>query len=114
MEEKHILLVAIVVSIAGLIGLLILSMYAQPRIVSVSNITQNMLGDVVCVCGHAENISISENAMFFDLVENGGRIAVVFFDVKLAEKVTENTNICIDGEISLYKQKLEIIGRGIV
>ena len=108
MDEKQITKIAFFVAIIGIIIIFLLSTEIQPKTISIPNITQDMMGEVVRVCGEITDNSTAEGNLFFKLRdENNNEIDVVFFN----KAPITTKNVCIEGEISLYKQKLEIIGK---
>ena len=106
-SDEKLLKIAVVVFLVGFSALFFLSQPESGTVLSVSQISENMIGEKVSVYGVAENLQLRNNLMM-DLIGNGTKIKVVMFDMQTINFKHGDT-VVVRGEVSIYKGELEII-----
>lgn len=98
--------ISLIASFIGIIVLLILSQFIEPKIVQIRDIDETMIGQTIAIYGNVTSIKNFENMELFSVesLEDGSRITVVVF---------ERTNISggiakITGKVKEYNNQMEI------
>jgi len=111
MNEKHFLIFSIVLIFVGIVSIALINRFVEVPKVKISEISQNM--SKVKIVGKVINVYESKSKnLFLKVSDDTGTIDVVFFRGTL--EVTPNLNnktVEVIGEVSIYKNKLEIIGK---
>ena len=111
-EKENVVL--IIILIIGLFSFyLYVSSQQYPR-TSIHEITPDMIGEKVVVCGKVEDIYNKKSVRFYTISEGDHILLVVSFpNSKMDKEVFKDDIICVRGEIKMYKGKLELISREI-
>jgi DNA/RNA endonuclease YhcR with UshA esterase domain len=107
MQERTLLIVALVWSLIGLFILLVLASFSQP-----AQLTINQLGDkvgkVVIVNANVASVGYNKDTAFLMLNDSTGEISAVFFGNPKYE-IIEGDKVAIKGKVQLYKGEIEIV-----
>jgi DNA/RNA endonuclease YhcR with UshA esterase domain len=99
--------------VIGLGGLYLVSEYLQPEYVEIAKINKSYLNKIIQTSGKVTNSYLSNTStLFLTLEDKGDILKVVKFKVEKIE-FKKGDNILVKGELSLYKNELEIIARNI-
>jgi DNA/RNA endonuclease YhcR with UshA esterase domain len=117
MDEKMLFWIALVCSLIGLAGVVLASQLIQAKQVNIIDIDDSMEGEYVKVIGDVINLRETEKAVFLDVKDDTGTIAIVAFNDNTGFVSTEvlppNLNkgdaISIEGKVSMYQDKPEIM-----
>ena len=97
----------------GLLSLFLISKYQEPEVVEISKIDKNYLNQIIQTSGWVKSSYLSNSSTLFLILENNGsKIKVVKFDVEDLS-FSKGDWIKVKGEVSLYKNELEIVAREI-
>src|SRR3989338_596748 len=98
----------------GIAGLLLLGFCSGEENQEISKIGKESIGKKVNLSGVIRNLEIRKGNAFFEL-ENQGRLQAVYFGPKREQLLIlqNGTKISVQGTISLYKNKLQIIARSV-
>ena len=108
MKERTFLIIAAIWSLVGLFVLLLLGSFAQPPIVKISDL-QNNIGKIVQLNdARVSSISSHEGTVFLTLEDSTGKIDAVYFGSPTYE-IIEDDVVAVKGKVQLYKGDLEIV-----
>lgn len=97
----------------GLVGLYFISGSVEPKFVSLEKIDESYLNQIVKTSGAINKIYLSNSStLFLDLEEGRESLEVVKFNVDYTN-LKKDDYVEVEGEVSLYQNKLEIIAREI-
>lgn len=108
--------IALACSLIGLAGVIAASQLIQAKQVNIIDIDDSMEGEYVKVIGDVINLRETEKAVFLDVKDGTGTIAIVAFKDNtgfVSREVLPNTlkkgdKISIEGKVSMYQDKPEI------
>lgn len=117
MNERFLLIISIVCSLAGLLLLFFISQTLELPQTAINLITADDIGKNVKICGEVTSKFVSKTRhVFLQLKDGSGRIDVVIFN-KTVEKLNayelNQSKICVIGSVDEYENKLEIIAKKI-
>jgi len=99
--------------VSGLIGLYFVSQSIEPEYVELTNIDENYLNKIIKTSGEISNLFLSNSStLFLILKERDKKINVVMFNTH-SINFKKGDYVVVEGEVCLYKNKLEIIARDI-
>lgn len=109
MQEKLLVRVSLLMSLAGLAGLFLASAYLDIDRTPAGSLTPDDVGRGVRVCGQVENKFTSKAGhVFFDLADDSGEIGVVVFN---STKAAVGNEVCVTGRVDMYEGGLEVIAQ---
>jgi DNA/RNA endonuclease YhcR with UshA esterase domain len=114
-SDKTVLKIAVVVFAVGFFALFLISQQ-EPKLFSVSEITENMIGEKASVRGIAERPRVRDSLTMQLADENStAKINVVMFNPTevMLNSFKAGDAVIVNGEISIYKGELEIIANKI-
>lgn len=97
---------SLVISLIGIVALFLFTQFVEPKRVSISEITDEMIGQRMLVNGTVKSLSEKGSNTFFT-IDDGAQIKAVIFNKKF--ELSENQDILAIGRIELYRNELEII-----
>ena len=115
MEEKSLLRVSLLISVAGLASLFLISLNPYFDKIPLAQITPDYIGRSVKVCGQVQGKFTSKSGhTFFKLVdvEDGSDIQIVAF--KSAKISFDSKAVCVIGTVDLYQGDLELTAKSVV
>lgn len=98
--------IALVTSVLGILSLLILSHFIEPRVVEVSEINENMIGQTVAIHANITSVRSFENMELLSadsLKDNSSITVVVFRKIEIGKGTAT-----ITGKLSEYHGQIEI------
>ena len=109
--------IALICSLIGLAGVVVASQLIQVKQVNIIDIDDSMEGEYVKIMGTVVNLRETEKAVFLDVKDDTGTIAIVAFNDNIgfvsAEILPPNLKkgdvISIEGKASMYQGKPEIM-----
>ena len=111
-SDKTLLRVAVIVFTIGLFSLFILSQQIPEKMLSVSDIKEDMIGEKVVVRGIAESLQVKSSLTMMLVDENNidEKIRVVMFEPSqdTLNSFRAGDVVVVYGQINLYKGALEI------
>jgi len=107
MQEYRLLAIALIWSVAGLMILLLLAIYAEPQQLQIAGL-ETEIGKIVAVTAEVESVSYKEDTFFMTLSDNTGKIKTVFFGNPSSE-IIRGDSVAVKGKIQLYRGNLEIV-----
>ncbi len=121
MNNKTLFKISLVLSFLGLIVLSVAYVKIEPDFTSISELTEEDIGDMVTVSGIVTEINTHKNGHYFLTVKYGKPIKVVVWEnianrhklMGLDISKTEGETIEIIGKVEEYKGDLEIIAEKI-
>jgi len=120
MEQDTLTRISLACSVIGLIALGLVSSSVTANVVEVGSISPESIGILVRVCGNVSRAYTSKDGhVFLGLEDKSGSINVVVFENMVKGMSTNPTNlkvgdnICVKGEIDMYRNELEIIPKDI-
>ena len=113
-KNKKLAATCILMSIIGILSIAAIDIGSEAKAVKISEISREIAGENILVCGtvKSKSISQSENA-FLVLSEEKSSISVVFFknEVGEVENISRGSKICVSGAVQTYNGTTEVIGR---
>ena len=117
--DEKLLKIALVTSLIGIIGLIILTPTIEVKEVSINDITRGMIDEEVSVKGVITDISQSSSKTSYFLTINDGesQISLIIFESQVAEIQSRNLDIenfknrkvQVVGTVTEYNSNLELI-----
>jgi len=103
-NEKTIFLIAIISSLVGIVAILILPFVFEIKVMEISEITEDLVGEKVSVSGIVEIKVNKDTISIIEVNDGSGKIEAVFF-----EKIFfEGEEAKITGTVDKYNGKLQI------
>lgn len=112
MEEETLLKVALVCSLTGVLILLFLSEIIEVKQYQIKDINKKLIEKTIKVSGKVERVTQTPGLLIFDINDNTGTITVVIFKEDPID-IQENIEVNIEGKVTQYKDKLEIIAEDV-
>lgn len=119
MNEKTMLKICLVGSIAGLIALYFITISITPLDVKIGEVTGDLVGNVVNVKGTVTNFyEHNDGHYFFDIRDDTGELKVVLWDnlveqLRLGgvnvDEIRDGAKLELTGTLEIYKGELELI-----
>lgn len=121
MNEKHLFKLAIICSLAGLMGVVAASLMIKTDVSSISSLAEMKEGTYVKITGNIINIRQTEKAAFLGVKDETGEITIVAFaDNKgfiqkevIPPFLDKGSNVSIEGKVSNYNGMPEILAEKI-
>ena len=117
--DDKLLRIALITSLIGIIGLLILTPTIEVKKVKIEDITRAMIDEEVCIdCVVSEMAKSSSGSSYFLTINDGtGQIPLIIFENQLAEiqsnnfdiEEFKNKKVEVTGKITEYNSELEMI-----
>ena len=117
--DDKLLRIALITSLIGIIGLLILTPTIEVKKVKIEDITRAMIDEEVSIEGVVNDMakSSSGSSYFLTITDGTGQIQLIIFENQLAEIQSNNFDIEdfknkkveVTGKITEFNSKLEII-----
>ena len=117
--DDKLLKIALVTSLIGIIGLIILTPTIEVKEVSISDITRGMIDEEVSVKGVISDVSQSSSKTSYFLTINDGesQISLIIFESQVAEIQSRNMDIedfknrkvQVVGTVTEYNSNMELI-----
>ena len=101
---------ALSLAVLGIVILFIVSYSYEARDVKISEISEEIKGERVIVCGRIESSYIAKNVLIFT-INDGAKIKGVVFNPGREEYslIRKNSFVEIEGKIEIYENELEIV-----
>lgn len=101
---------ALSLAVLGIIVLFIVSYSYEAHAVKISEISEEIKGEHVIVCGRIDSSYIAKNVLIFT-INDGAKIKGVVFNPGREEYslIRKNSFVEIEGRVEIYKGELEII-----
>ncbi|MEA3229624.1 MAG: OB-fold nucleic acid binding domain-containing protein [archaeon] len=112
--SRELKIISLSISIMGIIILAYSTEMHNPQQIQIKDITENMQGDCILVCGIVKKSRNSNNMLFMELESNKESIDIIFFNIKNERTIPKYTELCVKGTVEIYKEKTEIIGKKII
>jgi len=97
----------------GLLSLYLISGFVELPFIPLNKINKSHLNEVVKTSGTIERIYLSNfSTLFLNLKKKGDILKVVKFNVE-STNLKKNDFVEVEGEVTLYQNKLEIVARSI-
>lgn len=113
MDEKDLAKICLLISLIGVIIIYMADKEAEPLRVEGKEITKDLVGENVLLCGKIESLSASGKGTYFLKIDDGTKTDVVLFQSRATkqniENMREDENACIIGTVAEYRGGLEII-----
>ena len=113
MNEKSLIKLCMVVSIIGLVIIYIMEFASSADTTAIGSITKDNAGESVKVCGTISKMYVSNKENIFFNLNDSASISVVVFRDKAelfdAGSMKNGMRACVDGNVQIYNDKLEII-----
>ncbi len=106
--EKVGLRISIIIFLIGIIILYISGNLYSPKLISISEINSDKIGQVVKIKGEISELNYKKNNLFLEISDGNSDIFVIEFNVK-NNRFEKYQNIYVTGEVNIYNQELEII-----
>jgi DNA/RNA endonuclease YhcR with UshA esterase domain len=111
MQEKSLMILSVIISVAGLVSMLLISQNMDIDKVPIGMLTPDDVGRGVKICGSVEDEYTSEDGhTFFSLKDDTGGIRVVMFN----SKQSIGGDVCVTGSVDFYEGDIEIIANEVV
>ena len=111
-SDKTLLRVAVIVFTIGLFSLFILSQQMPEKVLAVSDIKEDMIGEKISVRGVVENPQVRSSLTMRFIDENNTNIKlwVVMFDPsqEIVNSFKSGDVVVVYGEVNIYRGELEI------
>jgi DNA/RNA endonuclease YhcR with UshA esterase domain len=108
MQERTFLLLAVLWSLIGLFILILLVNFAQPSVLQISDLEENV-GKIVQLDNLAvASVSYKTDTVFLTLEDPTGKMSAVYFD-KPKFDLLKGDLVSVRGKVQLYKGNLEIV-----
>jgi DNA/RNA endonuclease YhcR with UshA esterase domain len=107
MQERTLLIVALVWSLIGLFILLVLASFSQPPQLNISQLNDK-IGKVVVLNADVASVGYNKDTAFLMLNDSTGEISAVFFGSPKYE-IIAGDKVAIKGKVQLYKGEIEIV-----
>jgi DNA/RNA endonuclease YhcR with UshA esterase domain len=107
MQERTLLIVALVWSLIGLFILLVLASFSQPPQLNISQLNDK-IGKVVVLNADVASVGYNKDTAFLMLNDSTGEISAVFFGSPKYEIIVGD-KVAIKGKVQLYKGEIEIV-----
>ncbi|MBR9690745.1 hypothetical protein GOV08_03610 [Candidatus Woesearchaeota archaeon] len=104
MDEKKLLKISIIISIAGVVGLFIVSSLIHPKLISISDVDESHIGKIVAVKGEVTKIFISGNRTIIYIDDS-----LVSFTIFSKVEIEKGKKVEITGKVEEYQDNLQII-----
>lgn len=112
MKENDLLKIALVCSLIGILMILfIVQKYEVPNY-TIEDIDKSMLNEMVSVKGQINRITETPGLYIINLEDSTGEITVVIFKEEDLD-ILEGNLIEVEGEVTEYKNEVEIIAKEI-
>ena len=110
LREELVARLALSLAVLGIIVLFIVSYSYEARDVKISEISEEIKGERVIVCGRIDSSYIAKNVLIFT-INDGAKIKGVVFNPGREEYslIRKNSFVEIEGRIEIYENELEII-----
>ena len=111
---KHIVIVSLLISVAGLASIYFLSINQEPQFFEIEDITSELIGTTVSTEGYVEKKTLHEKGhMFLTVSKDGYEIDVPVFSNVMKDldhrKFRKNSKIKVTGVVDEYRNSLQII-----
>ena len=103
---KRALPLVLMFSLFGLLSLLLIANYFEPKEVPII-LLQEYIDSDVKISGKVISASYSDDASFFRIKDNSGEIRVVAFDN--VSQIRKNDFVSVNGKVDIYQGKVEVI-----
>jgi DNA/RNA endonuclease YhcR with UshA esterase domain len=107
MQERTLLIVALVWSLIGLFILLVLASFSQPPQLNISQLNDK-IGKVVVLNANIASVDYKQDTVFLSLEDSTGNIPAVFFGSPKYEIIVGDS-VAVKGKVQLYKGEIEIV-----
>ena len=112
MEEASLLKMSLLCSLAGIVGLYLVSQLVETPQTPIQEIVPEEVGKTVRVCGWVTKMFVSPREHIFLKLGDGGDLDVVIFNSTASQadyEVQVGDQVCVLGKVSEYRGKLELI-----
>ncbi len=108
MEEKNLLKIALISSLFGVLLILFISEKTDLSMSNIANITNSSIDQKVKIKGYITSLAETPGLYILNVRDNTGEITTIIFK---EEKInlSKNDLIEVEGKVSKYKDKIEII-----
>ena len=120
MEQALLTRISLVCSVVGLIALGLISSSITSNTILIQTVTPDSIGLMVKLCGVITRAYTSKDGhVFLDLADESGTINVVVFESMVnglsinPYELKEGDNVCVRGEVDMYRNELEIVPKDI-
>lgn len=116
-KNRNMALACAMVSIIGLAIMLVSDTIDDALRIKIGEVEGGMVGEQALLCGTVKSLRDNgKGTVFMNLSDETGSISAVFFrDVKEeTDSVRAGANVCIEGNIQIYRSMPEIIGKKIM
>jgi len=101
---------ALGLAVLGIVILFIISYSYEAREVTISEISEEIKGERVIVCGRIDSSYIAKNVLIFT-INDGAKIKGIVFNPGREEysQIRKNSFVEIEGKVEIYENELEIV-----
>ncbi|MDP2925662.1 MAG: OB-fold nucleic acid binding domain-containing protein [Nanoarchaeota archaeon] len=107
MENKLLLKLSFIFSIVGILILLIISNFNEPKPTKISDIKKDLVYKTIKINGEITSIKKQENRYVFQIKDSAGKIPIYFYSNKNLS-INKGDNISITGKLSEYKDNFQL------
>ena len=100
--------VALITSLLGVAALLFLSQQLEPKLVKISDINENLLGNNVRVQGKISEVKENEGMLIFSLKEDNSSITIIAYKNKQEVSIEKERLVEVTGRVKEFRNKVEI------
>lgn len=99
---------ALITSLIGVAALLFLSQQLEPKLVKISDINENLLGDNVRVRGNITEIKENGGILMYSLQDNNLSITIIVYNNKQEVPIEKEKRVEVSGRVKEFLNKIEI------
>ncbi|MDO5851289.1 MAG: exodeoxyribonuclease VII large subunit [Methanobacteriaceae archaeon] len=108
MQDNTIFKIAILTTIIGLIGMILLIGTITPQKTTINKITKTEIDKELTITGSITQITTTKNANYITIQDNTGQITLVIFNTDIPQ-LKENQQIECTAKVTQYKGQIELI-----
>jgi len=113
MHDRQIAKLSLVMAVVGILGLFLVNLLIVPTFLTVGEIDETRVGQIVSVDSDIKRISISEGHVFMTLDDGTGELKAVMWQSAARDTGAYNLSVgdavLVTGQIANYRGELEIV-----
>ncbi len=109
MEQEKIALIALLVSISGILLLLAMAQAIEPKEMKIEEIKIENEGLYVKINAKVEEFSQRQGIAFMQLYDGTGKIKAIAFEAEKFPELGKGMLASFEGKIQIYKGELELV-----
>jgi len=116
LQQERISLIALCISVSGVLALLFFAQAFEAKEVKIKNIDESLIEWQVRVNAKVVSSSQKDNIAFLQLYDGTGRIKAVIFGPKEEQQklIAKGSFASFEGKVKLYREELEIVVERVV